>query len=93
VTFWLRCLIPIHLTVKYATPHDRCDDAGLRLDVTIEEGLVEFLDDFREGLGGRWVSPCTGIFTAAHTCRSLTNDTLSEPSSSVIIFGTNLFDR
>ena len=51
-TFWLRCLIPIHLTVKYTTPHDRCDDAGLRLDVTIEEGLVEFLDDFREGLVG-----------------------------------------
>jgi len=56
VTFWLRRLVPIHLTVEYATPYDPCNDTGFGLDVTIEERLVEFLDNFRECLGGRQMS-------------------------------------
>jgi len=53
VTFWLGRLVPIHLAVEYPTPYDPSNDAGLGLDVTIEQGLVEFLDNFCKRLGRR----------------------------------------
>ena len=93
VTFRLRRLVPIHLAVEYTTPHDPRDDTRLGLDVTIKERLVEFLDDFRQGLDDGHMNSAIRTFNLRHTCRSLANDVFSDPSSSVIILGTNLVDR